>query len=146
MKQKCIFLSVILSLFATQFISGQDLPVIVQAESGILGSDFNIVDNSGVSSVTISTDMVNTLNPGNDNRVITYQVTFPDSGTYDLYARILVGPETYSDDSYFYANGFGTRNSASDADWIRANNLAPVGYTSIFNMEDGSGGASSGVW
>ncbi|MBN2214501.1 MAG: Ig-like domain-containing protein [Bacteroidales bacterium] len=145
MKPKHIFLSFYISLLSiTQFISGQDFPVTVQAESGTLGSDFGIVDVLGVSSVTVNTD--NTSNPGNDNRVITYQVTFPDSGTYDLYARILVGPQTYNDDSYFYANSFGIKNPASDADWIRANGLVPVGYTSIFDVVGGSGASASGVW
>ena len=107
MKQRHFFLFVFSAFFITCFTYGQDLPVTVQAESGTLGSDFRIVDTLDVTSVTITTNTVNSMNPGNDNRVITYQVTFPDSGTYDLYAHILVGKNMFDDDSYFYANGFG---------------------------------------
>ena len=146
MKREYVYLTMCLSLFRVHLISGQDFPVTIQAESGILGSDFRIVDNLGVRSVTIATDLINSLNPGNDNRVITYEVTFPDSGIYDLYAHILVGPAAYNDDSYFYANSFGIKNASSDADWIRANGLAPVGYINIFDAVNGSGSSSSGEW
>jgi endo-1,4-beta-xylanase len=146
MKQRHIFLFVFLSLFITCFTYGQDLPVTVQAESGTLGSDFRIVDTLAVTSVTITTNTVNSMNPGNDNRVITYQVTFPDSGTYDLYAHVLVGKNMFDDDSYFYANGFGSNDATVDGDWIIANGLADVGYTDTLNVVDGGGSASSGEW
>ena len=38
------------------------------------------------------------------------------AGTYQLYARILVGSDGYNDDSLFYANGFGTKNSTNNSD------------------------------
>jgi endo-1,4-beta-xylanase len=138
--------SIVLSLFFAHFIYGQDVPVIVQAESGIMGSDFRIVDTLGVRAITVKTNLVNTLHPGNNDRVITYQVTFPDSGTYDLYARILVGKNTFDDDSYFYANGFGTKNATTNADWIRANGLAVIGYTNTLDVVAGYGTASNGIW
>lgn len=144
MKQKHSII-IILSLFFTQLTYGQDLPLIVQAESGILGSDFRIVDTLGARAVTVKTNLT-TLNPGNNNRVITYEVTFPDSGIYDLYARIMVGKNTFDDDSYFYANGFGTKNPANNADWIRANGLAILGYTSSLDLVGGAGIAANGVW
>jgi len=145
MKQKHYIL-IVLSLFFAHFIYGQDIPVIVQAESGTLGSDFRIVDTLGARSVTVKTNLVNTLYPGNNDRVITYQLTFPDSGTYDLYARLLVGKNTFDDDSYFYANGFGTKNATTNADWIRANGLAVIGYTNTLDVVAGYGTASNGIW
>jgi endo-1,4-beta-xylanase len=127
-------------------VYAQDLPVVVQAESGTLGSDIRTVDTLGARAVITKADLINSLNPGSANRVITFQVTFPDSGTYDLYARVLVGPGAFSDDSYFYANGFGSKNVTTDADWIRANGLAAVGYSSSTDVVDGGGSASSKIW
>ena len=146
MKQRHFVQLIVVSIFLTNIIYGQDLPVVIQAESGTLGSDFRIVDTLGARAVTIKTNLINTYNPGNNNRVITFQVTFPDSGTYDLYARILVGKNTWDDDSYFYASGFGTKNPASDADWNRANGLAVLGYTISLDVVDGSGTAANGIW
>jgi endo-1,4-beta-xylanase len=146
MKQLHFVLSIVVLLFFTNIIYGQNFPVVVQAESGTPGSDFRIVDTLGARAVTIKTNFINTLNPGNNNRVITFQVTFPDSGTYDLYARILVGKNTWDDDSYFYASGFGTKNPSSDDDWIRANGLAVLGYTISLDVVGGSGTAANGIW
>jgi endo-1,4-beta-xylanase len=140
------YLVLIAMLFVFPNIYGQDIPVTVQAESGTLGGDFRLIDTLGATAVTIKTDVVNTLNPGNTKRVITFQLTFPDSGTYDLYARILVGPNGYDDDSYFYGNGFGSKNVATDGDWIRANGIASGGYSSSTAVVDGSGSAQTLVW
>lgn len=127
-------------------LQAQDLPVVLQAKSGTLGSDFRTVDTLAISAVITKTDVVNTSNPGNANRVITFQVTFADSGLYDLYAHVLVGKDGFSDDSYFYGNGFGVKNASTDADWVRANGLAAVGYTASTSVVDGGGGASTLVW
>jgi endo-1,4-beta-xylanase len=143
--KKTYYILIILSLLIPQLTQGQDLPVIVQAESGSLGSDFRIVDTLGARAVTVKTNLT-TSNPGNNNRVITYQVTFPDSGSYDLYARVMVGKNTWDDDSYFYANGFGIKDPANNADWIRANGLALLGYTNSLDLVGGAGIATNGVW
>jgi endo-1,4-beta-xylanase len=143
---KKIYLLLITILLINTSIHGQNIPVTIQAESGTLGSDFKIIDTLGVTAVTIKTDAVNSLNPGNTKRVITFQLTFPDSGTYDLYARVLVGPNGFNDDSYFYGNGFGSKNAATDGDWIRANGIAAVGYSSSTSVVDGSGAVQTLVW
>jgi len=127
-------------------IKGQNIPVIVEAESGVLGSEFRMVDTLGAKAVIINTNVINTLNPGNPNRIITFQLAFPDSGTYDLYARLLVGPRNYDDDSFFYGNGFGSKEAAQDASWIRANGLAPVGFTLPTSVVTGAGTAQGQVW
>ncbi|MBN2609938.1 MAG: endo-1,4-beta-xylanase [Bacteroidales bacterium] len=145
-KQACILNVILLYFFCSPFIFGQDLPVVLQAESGVLGSDFRVVDTLGVTCVTVKTNLINSYNPGNASRVISFEATFPDSGTYDLYARILTGRNTYDDDSYFYGNGFGEKDPATDNNWIRANGLAGAGYSSVFDVVDGAGSAQSLVW
>ncbi|MBN2012645.1 carbohydrate binding domain-containing protein, partial [candidate division KSB1 bacterium] len=83
-------------------------PVIVEAESGDVGSDYSILQEDSTEYVTIQTNST-AYNPGSDARVISYEVTFPDTGTYDLFFRLWVGPNTYDDDSFFYGNGFGEK-------------------------------------
>ena len=86
--------------------------------------------------------------PATAARVLTYTVTFPGPGTYDLYARMRVGPGAANDDSYYYATGFGAKSPITGADWITANGLSTVGYVSgSGNLAvDGGGGASNNVW
>ncbi len=132
-------------IIQVSLVRSQDLPVTIQAESGIVGSNIRTVDTLGATAVIVKTNLVNSAYPG-ANRVVAYEVTFPDSGTYDLYARILVGPRTYDDDSYFYGNGFGIKSESAGADWIIANGLAPAGYTSSGSIVDGDGSAASLVW
>lgn len=146
MRVKNFVLATAFSLFLSATLNAQDLPVVVQAELGIPGNDFRTVDTLGANAVIVKSDVVSSFYPGNANRVITYEVTFPDTGTYDLYARVLVGSGTYDDDSYFYANGFGEKTATLDADWIRANGLAAKGYTGISSVVDGNGASGSGVW
>lgn len=125
---------------------GQDLPIIVEAENGTLGSDYSVVNQDGFDAITINTDLVNSLNPGNTERVASYEVTFASPGTYDLYARVYVGPGNFDDDSQFIPNGFGAKDPASDADWYRVNGLATAGYTLQNSVVEGAGGAQNEVW
>jgi hypothetical protein len=119
--------------------------ITLEAESGALGSDFTNSTQSGVAFISISTDGAGN-NPGSAARVATYSVTFPSAGTYDLYARVRVGPATYSDDSMFYANGFGSKTATVNGDWILVNGLAPVGYTASTDVVSSAGTAASGLW
>ncbi len=66
--------------------------------------------------------------PATANRVLTYSITFPGAGTYDLYARIWVGPGGFNDDSYYNGAGFGTKNPTTSSDWRLQNGLASAGY------------------
>ena len=120
--------------------------VTVEAESGVLGSDFTNGTSGSVQFISIATDTVNTACPGNANRVATYTVTFPTNGTYDLYARVLVGPGTFNDDSMFYGNGFGAKSPTTDTDWLTVNGLASGGYTASTDMVTNNGSAGSQVW
>src|ERR1019366_3590967 len=83
---------------------------------------------------------------GNTNRVATYTVTFPAAGTYQLYARVLVGPDGYNDDSMFYGNGFGMQNATNNSDWILVNGLGGAGFNNSMDVVTGGGSLGSGVW
>jgi lysophospholipase L1-like esterase len=64
--------------------------------------------------------------PGGGVRTATYTVNFPEAGTYDLYARVLVEVDG-SDDSLFYGNGFGTKGVGIGSDWIHVNRIFDAG-------------------
>jgi hypothetical protein len=83
--------------------------VSIEAESGTLGASYATGNDAGT--VYISNTSNNaTTSPGTTNRVATYSVTFPDAGTYRLYARVRVGAGEFDDDSFFHGNAFGTRS------------------------------------
>src|SRR5262245_32028025 len=73
--------------------------VTVEAESGTLGANF-IVGNSGGTIYISNTNNNATSTPGIAARVASCSVTFPEAGTYDLYARIRIGANTAADDSF----------------------------------------------
>jgi endo-1,4-beta-xylanase len=120
-------------------------PVIVEADAGDVGSEFSILQDDTINYVSIQTDAA-TNNPGSRARMISYEVTFPDTGTYDLFARLRVGANTYSDDSFFYGTGFGEKDSINDADWIMVNGLAAAGFSGTNDVVREAGGLGSNVW
>jgi endo-1,4-beta-xylanase len=120
-------------------------PVIVEAESGDVGSDFSLLQDDTINYVTIQTNST-AYNPGSRARMISYQVTFPDTGTYDLFLRLRVGPASWDDDSFFYGNGFGEKDSTNDNDWIFVNGLASAGFSEPDDVVREAGGLGSGVW
>ena len=63
-------------------------PVIIEAESGIVGSYFQINTDDDLTSVTTSSNYTGQSAPNDSNRMITCQVTFQDTGFYNLFARI----------------------------------------------------------
>ncbi|RSK33800.1 endo-1,4-beta-xylanase [Hymenobacter metallilatus] len=137
----------LLVLSAAPAALGQNTPVSQQAESGALGADWQNLNASGVQYVTITpTATINAQNPGTAARVVSYSVTFPGPGTYDLYVRMRVNAGGANDDSFYYANGFGTKSPSADTDWITCNNLFNVGYTGGSLPVDNQGSAGTGVW
>lgn len=132
--------------FLSTVLPAQNQPVVIEAEAGLAGSEFRVVDTLGVTAVTVASNTVNSLNPGTPNRVITFQVTFPEAGEYDLYIHMMVGAKNYDDDSFFYGNGFGEKGAATDSDWIRANGLSPVGYSGEKAIVGGGGSVSTLAW
>src|SRR5262245_23912791 len=116
-----------------------------EAESGVLGADYSITNNGGVVWIKILSNGTNE-SPGSDARVATFTVNFPAAGTYDLFARVRVGSGSANDDSFFCANGFGTKSSVNSADWIRYNSLNGGGFTNADDQVSGTGSAGIGVW
>lgn len=121
--------------------------VIFHAESGVLGAGWAVSNNvsSGVTNIAITSN-TNGNNPGSASRVATYTVTFPTAGTYQLYARLRVGPAGFDDDSMFYAASFGPRSPTTDGDWRLVNGLAGVGFSNSTDVVTGGGTLGSGMW
>ncbi|MEZ2336401.1 glycoside hydrolase family 98 domain-containing protein [Mucilaginibacter sp. RCC_168] len=120
--------------------------VVVQAESGKLGTDWSVV-TSDVSYITSKTDLLNSAYPGDSSKVATYQVTFDKPGSYDLYAKIWVGTGAANDDSFYYGQSFGIKNPFADnSDWITANNLAGKGYIAQGDTVKADGTAGNSTW
>ena len=119
--------------------------VTIQAESGTLGVNYVVGNDAGT--LFISNTNNNGANtPGLASRVASYNVTFPEPGTYNLYGRVRVGPGNGSDDSFFYANGFGNKSVTTDGDWITANSINTGGFTNPGDVVAGSGSAGIQVW
>ena len=121
-------------------------PVIVEAESGKTGSDFAENQDGDITYVTTTSNYSGQTNPGDTSRIITYQVTFKDTGYYNLFARILVGPGAFDDDSFFSGKGFGQKSETSDTDWVFINGLASAGFSGPEEVVDGPGTAGSQIW
>ena len=124
----------------------QNEPVIVEAESGTLGSDYEILTEGDVTYIAPMTDFINGTNPGNASKVASYTFNFADSGTYKLFVRIRVGADAPNDDSYFYANGFGSKDPVQDNDWIICNQQGSSGFTIPDDVVEGQGDAASLIW
>ncbi|WP_151087509.1 endo-1,4-beta-xylanase [Hymenobacter baengnokdamensis] len=174
-KPQRILLALVAALGSHFTVLAQAAPVVVEAESGtstnpatpVAGAStgdwaFRTIAASGttptISYATTLTDVaaytaptapgggVGGSAPATAARVLSYTVTFPEAGTYDLYARIRVGPNGANDDSFYYANSFGTKSPVTGSDWVNCNNLFNIGYTSATAVVDGAGGAATGVW
>jgi O-glycosyl hydrolase len=134
-----------IALLLASASQSQGALVTVEAESGSLGANF-LVGVSGGATYISNTNNNPAANPGIPERVATYSVTFPQAGTYDLYARVLIGSGAANDDSFFYASSFGPRSATNTADWILCNNLWNVGFTNPSDVVTGAGTVQSGVW
>jgi endo-1,4-beta-xylanase len=134
---------------STLSLHAQTVATTVEAESGTAGADWlapAIVSGATYVTITPTPTLPSGVAPGTAARVITYSVTFPAAGVYDLYARVRVGPAGANDDSFFYASGFGTQSSTIDANWITINGLATAGYTSAADYVLGAGSIGNSVW
>jgi endo-1,4-beta-xylanase len=129
----CLLAAVPIAAFA-------QTPVIVEAESGTLGSSLTTVPAAGTSPTYITT----TENSGaipSPQRTATYQVTFPAPGNYALYVRILVGPNTGNDDSFYVPTGFNTTSS-----WAAPYNTSTGGANNPGSTVTLESGAGQNVW
>ncbi|TGE23898.1 T9SS type A sorting domain-containing protein [Hymenobacter aquaticus] len=146
-KPRLLFLTPALLFAGLTAAQAQNAPVVQQAETGTLGTDWTSPIQAGVQYISVvPTATIAAQNPGTAARVATYSVTFPGPGTYDLYARVRVGSAGANDDSFYYGNGFGLKSPTNDNDWITINQVAGVGYTTGSQVVDGAGSAQSNVW
>ncbi|MGI4869571.1 MAG: endo-1,4-beta-xylanase [Janthinobacterium lividum] len=164
-KPQRIVLALVAALGSHFTLSAQNAPVLVEAETGtstnpttpLAGSttgDWQVATKAAAGNVPAAT-YITTLStaggtsPGTAARVLTYSVTFPAAGVYDLYARVWVGTTNggADDDSYFVPNGFGTKGVATGGDWINCNNLNTRGYNASNGLAvDGEGSAGTSQW
>lgn len=143
---KYTLLAISLLVCSKAGLIAQDRLVVVQAESGTLGSDFVTATAGGATYITAGTDFASTGAPGIAEKVASYSVTFPQAGTYNLYARVRVGPQGAADESYYYGNGFGVKAPADANAWILVNNNPNVGYTAPADVVLGAGTVGGGVF
>ncbi|MBN1184572.1 MAG: endo-1,4-beta-xylanase [Bacteroidales bacterium] len=125
----------------------QNEPVIIEAENGTLGSDYQTLTDGDVTYITPGTNYIEPATQPNDaSKVASFTVIFPDSGTYKLFARIRIGSNNYDDDSFYYANGLGSKNPTVGDDWITCNNMVASGYTILADVVQEGGDAGLEVW
>lgn len=120
-------------------------PVIVEAESGALGSGIITGTDGAVTYITPEENLIEGGFPG-DGRAASYEVTFEEPGWYDLFARLYVGPNSFDDDSFFYADSFGVKDPTLPDDWIIANQLASAGFDQPNDFVTGVGGLGAEMW
>lgn len=137
-------------LLVTTFLGskGQSPLVVVEVESGKIGTDWEVKSNLGLEYITSKTDVQNADYPAAPNKIITYTINFPKEGTYDLFVKVRVGSNGPNDDSFFYGSGFGEKSINNAEDWIAVNALAYSGYSisDINSNVDDKGNAKKGEW
>ena len=146
MYDKALSSDEILFLFNETDVTAGLRPVIVEAESGQLGSSFSVIPDGDISYITTTSNHINQNGPADTSRMATYQVTFNAPGYYYLYARLLVGPGSYDDDSFFYARGFGAKSDTASADWVFVNGLASAGFSDSSDIVYDPGTVGSEIW
>ncbi len=122
------------------------LPVIVEAESGKIGSLLTQSQDGDVNYITPTQSYIGLTSPADTNRMATYQVTFQDSGYYNLFVHLRVGADGFNDDSFFYGRGFGIKGDTTSADWIFINGLAAAGFANAADYVDGPGALGNQIW
>lgn len=120
-------------------------PIIVEAESGTVGTQFSVLTDGSITYVTNLTNHTG-YSPDDTVRMITYEVTFPDSGAYNLFARLSVGAAGFDDDSYLSPKGFGDKDETLTDDWFLVNGLAGAGFADSADVVDEQGTLGNAVW
>ena len=120
-------------------------PIVIEAESGILGSSLIASSLEGVQYVypLVSADG---NAPNADTRIITFSILFPEAGSYELYARFRVGSGNYDDDSFFFGKSFGTLSVSAIDQWITLNGLVPYGYVNDGDVVGSTGSVGNNTW
>ena len=136
----------VLFLFNETDVTAVQRPVIVEAESGQLGNSFSDMQDGDVSYITTTVNHTSSTSPGDTSRMATYQVTFKAPGYYYLYARLRVGLNSWDDDSFFYARGFGEKSDTASGDWVFVNGLASAGFSDSSDVVYDPGTVGSEIW
>jgi beta-xylosidase len=135
----------LLWIAAVPFVSGQR-PLVYEAEAAELGASVHVTTQQGVTYAS----PINTISaidaPHDTANVLTFKVAFPQSGSYDLYARIRVGAGMFNDDSFFFGRDFGTLSVDSTAAWYMVNGLTGSGSTSLTEYVSGRGTSGALLW
>ncbi len=147
MKKKSTYISLffLMNLIISVSLSGQNTPIIVEAEAGILGADFATEQDGEVGYITITSNAAGD-SPQSEERVASLEVTFPAAQSYHLFVRCRVGSGNFNDDSFYYGNGFGEQSPSDGDAWVRVNNLSSTGYSGENEFVDGGGTTGTGVW
>lgn len=131
-------------LFQTLMFASNE-PIVLEAENAVQGADFALGSDGSVSYVYPKTTNTN-LFPSSVDKVLTFTITFPESGVYELYARLRVGTGGYNDDSFFFGKTFGTLSATLADSWGYINGIAGVGYTADNDVVSYQGSAGNQVW
>jgi endo-1,4-beta-xylanase len=141
-----IYTIILIIAIGCKYSSAQNTPIIIEAEAGTLGIDYETLSNDGVTYITAKTNFISASNPATADKTASYSITFSSAGTYKLYLRVQVGPASADDDSFFYGNGFGVKDPAVDNDWITCNQLGAAGFIAPADVVEGQGNVGNSVW
>jgi xylan 1,4-beta-xylosidase len=142
--RKYVLTLLFLALFPLVVFANNE-PVVLEAEKAVLGSDFAQGTDGIVNYVYPKTNN-STFTPGTSDKVLTFSVKFPESGIYEMYARLRVGVGGFNDDSFFFGKDFGVLAASNTDSWAYANGLASVGYTSDNDFVGYQGSAGTQTW
>ncbi len=146
MKKKYYLFHCLLAFACVLPLGAQNEPVVVEAESGTAGSDYQQLVDGAVTYIAPQTDFNNADYPGIPEKVVSFDITFPDTGDYKLYARVYIGPNGANDDSFFHGNGFGAKDETVGDDWVTVNNIGVAGFTASGDAVYQQGDAIGEVW
>lgn len=138
------FLTAFVILGVPLTAAAQTEPVIIEAESASISSAYSVGTTEGATYVTIVNDSPGFGPPANADGALTYSVTFPAAGNYDLYARFRVGPGGGSDDSFYVGNGFG--NKVGTGEWTLLNQVDGGGFIAAADTVRNGGPATTNVF
>ncbi len=138
------FLTAFVILAVPLTAAAQTEPIIVEAESASISSAYSVGTTEGATYVTIVNDSPGFGPPATADGALTYSVTFPAAGNYDLYARFRVGPGGGSDDSFYVGNGFGDKVGTSQ--WVLLNQIDGGGFTAPADTVRNGGPATTNAF
>jgi len=133
-----------LALFPIAVLANNE-PVVLEAEKAVLGADF-AMGNDGLVQFVYPKTNNSAFNPGTSDKELTFSITFPEAGIYELYARFRVGAGGFNDDSFFFGKSFGTLSATNTDSWAYVNGLASGGYTSDNDIVTYQGSTGTQTW